>query len=317
MDLPRRIQLTGRNTYIVSLPHDWVSRMNVAKGDAAYLAQNEDGSLTLSLRQTDKELKTVSLEVSPSGDGNSMSNIVSAYVGGAGRIVLRGSGMHTLAEEARRVLSGVEIADEEGNELTLRILDFDDVQIDNIIKRQYNVTQSMFNLAISAYEDGGCNLTEIQRKEDEVDRLYLLLLRKLVVGRHSSSESIFRVITAKSMEKVSDHLLDLCIEAKDKAPDAMVAGLLEKGMAMYTTAYNAFADCELDEAGFAKARQAYKEELGKADKLARGEKTPAKMVQMRSFMERCNKMARYSEDIMENAGDVVFARMESAPRRSD
>ena len=312
MDLPRRIQVTGRNTFIVSLPHEWVSKMSISKGDAAYLTQNGDGSLTLSLRKSDRALKTVALQVSSSSRANSMRNIVSAYVGGAGKIILKGNDTHTIAEEARRVLSGVEIADEEGDELTLKILDFDDVQMDNIIKREFNVTQSMFNLAISAFKDGVENFTEVTRKEDEVDRLYLLLLRTLIIGHHKSSESIFRVITAKSMEKVSDHLVDICSKAKDSAPDERVAGLLERVMRMYSTAYSTFARCELDESEFSKAREDYRNEFVKADGLAKKEKSPSRMVELRSFMEKCNKIARYSEDIMENAGDLVFARMEGA-----
>ncbi|MFH0737019.1 MAG: phosphate uptake regulator PhoU [Candidatus Micrarchaeota archaeon] len=316
MDLPRRIQVTGRNTFIVSLPHGWVSKMNISKGDAAYISQNGDGSLTLSLKQSEKELKTVALEVSTTNRSVSMRNIVSAYVGGAGKIILHGKDMHTIAEEARRVLSGVEITDEEGDELTLKILTFDDVQIDNIMKREFNVTASMFNLAISAFKNGGDNFTEVARKEDEVDRLYLLLLRTLCLGTHKSSESIFQVITAKSMEKVSDHLVDICSKAKDCAPDERVAGLLEKVMRMYASAYGAFSRCELDEAEFAKARGEYRDEFVRVDGLSKKEKSPSKMVELRSFLEKCTKISRYSEDIMENTGDIVFARMEDIGKGS-
>jgi hypothetical protein len=130
------------------------------------------------------------------------------------------------------------------------------------------------------------------------------------------------VITAKSMEKVSDHLVDICSKAKDSAPDERVAGLLEKVMKMYASAYGAFARCELDDAEFAKARQEYRDEFVKVDGLSKKEKSPSKMVELRSFMEKCTKIYRYTEDIMENSGDMVFARMESskqdgAPKGAD
>ncbi|MEW6035926.1 MAG: phosphate uptake regulator PhoU [Candidatus Micrarchaeota archaeon] len=308
MEIPRRIQLTGRNTYIVSLPHEWVQKSGVSKGDGVFLNQNEDGTLTLSLKKAERELKTVALEVSAESPATGMRNIVSAYVGGAGRIVLSGKGTHTIAEEARRVLSGVEITDEEGEKVTLRILAFEDVQTDNIIKREFNVTQSMFALVMGALRDGADTHTEISRKESEVDRLYLLVLRNLCIGSYKSSESVFKAITAKSMEKVSDHLVELSVLARE-GPDARIAVLLEKAQKAYSSAYKAFAGCELDRGEFGEARKDFQEEFSRLEAGLRKEKTAARMLGLRSLMEKCNKIVRYAEDILENSGDMVFARM--------
>ena len=308
-DIPRRIQLTGKNTFIVSLPHEWVKKKGVKKGDAVYLAEDGEGMLNLSLEKRGEELKSCVISVSPESPDISMRNIVSAYVGGAGKIILRGKGTNTIAEEARRVLSGVEISEENSDELVLRVLAFDDMQLDSIMKRESAVTQSMFDLATTAFRDGTDVFTEISRKEDEVDRLYLLLLRNLCTGRYASSDAAFKAIAAKSIEKISDHLEDICSQGKGATPDLIISSLLEKAGKAYRIAFSAFSMNELDMGEFARARKDFQAAYDKAESVLRKEKDISKMLAFRSLIERCNKLMRYCEDIMESSGDIVFARM--------
>lgn len=315
MELPRKVQLTGRNTYIVSLPHEWVKKKGISKGDAVYLAENGDGTLTFSLKPAERELKTCMIEVSTDAAETSMRNVVSAYVGGAGRIILRGSGMSTVAEEARRILSGVEISEETDDELVLRIMAFDDLDCDSIIKRAFNVTQSMFNLATGMYRDGSDVLIEISRKEDEVDRLYLLLLRNLSMGRDTGRNQVLKAIAAKSIEKVSDHLEDICSSGKTAYPNALIARLLERSSRVYALAYDAFSKNELETGAFAEAKKQYLADFGRVDETLKKEKNTSRMLTLRSLCEKCNKVLRYSEDIMESGTDMVFANMEGVRRQ--
>jgi len=309
MDLPRKIQLTGRNTFIVSLPHEWVEKRGVAKGDAVYLNENEDGTLTFSLKPAERAQKTCVIEVSPGATETSMRNIVSAYVSGAGKIVLRGKGMSTVAEEARRILSGVEISEETENELELSILAFDDLDVDSIIKRAFNVTNSMFNLATVMYRDGSDVLVEISRKEDEVDRLYLLVLRNFGMGKDPKNQ-VFKAIAAKSIEKVSDHLEDICSSGKGVYPNKLIGGLLDRSAGVYSAAYDAFSKNEVDKGAFSDAKTQYLSDFEKVDETLKKEKNASRMLTLRSLCEKCNKVLRYSEDIMESGTDIVFADME-------
>ncbi len=312
MNIPRKIQLTGRNTYIVSLPHEWVAKRGVSKGDALYLNENGDGTLTLSLEQARKELKTCVIEVSREDADSAMRNIVSAYVGGAGTIILRGKGKSTIAEEARRVLSGVEITDESGDSLTLRVLKFDDINIDGIIRRAYNVTNSMFELSIAAYVEGADTYTEMSRKEDDVDRLFLLLLRTMCIEGFSGKDVVFKAIAAKSIEKVGDHLLDICADAKSSGPNPAIAELIRLSREVYSSAYQALYENELDRGQFAKAKKAYSDYLAFAESALKKEKSASRMLAIKALLEKCSKIPRYSADIIESSTDMYFARMEDA-----
>lgn len=312
MDLPRKIQLTGRNTYIVSLPREWVSKMGISKSDAVYINEMGDGTLTVSLKETRRELKSCSIDVSMDTHDVSMRNIVSAYVGGAGTIILRGKDMSTIAEEARRVLSGVEITDESSDSLTLRVLAFEDINMDGIIKRAYNVTHSMFGLAESAYSGEKADvLVEMARKEDDVDRLYLLLLRETTIEGFQNRKDVFKLIAAKSIEKIGDHLLDICAAAKDGAPDPNVVRLLGMGSEMYASAYQVLESSELDRGEFAQKRIEFKAQLEKDEAALKKEKDAKVALPKKAMLERCRKILRYSEDMMESSTDMYFAALGS------
>lgn len=305
--IPRKVQLTGRNTYILSLPHEWITSKGVKKGDLVYIEQTSEGSLVLSMTKGQRELKTCNIEVMPTMQESAMRNIVSAYVGGAGKIILKGRNTSTIAEEIRRILSGVEITDEGENEIILRIMAFEDVQIDGVLKRAFTITHSMFALAASAYGENAEVLVEIARKEDEVDRLYLLLLRTFCLGSHSSKESVFKAIVAKSMEKVSDHLEEICILGNEEMPNTQIATIIGLAARTYQLAYTAFANKELDRGEYASAKKKFEGEVAKTEQGLAKEKNLPKMLRIRTIIEHCNKVVRYSEDIMESSSDMFFA----------
>jgi len=307
MDELRKIQKTGRNTFIVSLPYDWVAKRGISKGAAIYLSENEDDTLTLSLKKGERRPKACSISVSDFVP--SMRNLVSAYVGGADRIIIRGEGTSIIAEEARRILAGVEIADETGDEITLQILTFDNLSIDSIIKRLFNVTQSMFGLAISAAKSGKDVQAEIARKEDDVDRLYLLLLRNLCLSDRPSSETVFQAIAAKSMEKISDHLTDLASAELQMDSDSGIAELLEKTFNLYLLAFESFLKGDIESKKFAGLKASFMADLKRIDAALRKEKQPSRIIATKSSAEKCNKIVRYCEDLIETGGDMIFAQL--------
>lgn len=309
METPRKIQLTGRNTYIVSLPREWIQKLNLSKGNSVYLTDRSDGTLTLSAKQMKREPKEYKISVNE-GRHTVMRNVVSAYVGGAGKITLTGKEVSIIAEQVRHILSGVEIIDENGDEIILKIMDFENVDMDSLIKRQFNVTRSMFSLVADICRGKG-NELEISKKEVEVDRLYLLVLRNLVMSNMPQKESLFKAIVAKSMEKVGDHLVDLCKSAEDAGTNEWLADLITKAGDVYAQAFDAFAKNELDSGGFKAAIVRYKEIYDKSDSALRKIKDQAKVIIFLVLLEKCNKVIRYSEDIMESNTDVIFARMGS------
>ncbi|MEW6723177.1 MAG: phosphate uptake regulator PhoU [Candidatus Micrarchaeota archaeon] len=309
MDVPRKIQLTGRSTYIVSLPHEWVGKHSIGKGAMVYTREEKDGSLVLSLKEAKGERKSISIQITENRH-MSMRNIVAAYVGGAGTIVIKGKGVSTFAEEARKLLSGVEISDEQGEEISLRVMAMEDLDVDKLLKRAYNVTQGMSSLCAEYYRSGADHSTELSRKEDEADRLYLLILRSLCIGGYPADEAVFKAIAAKSMEKASDHLTEVYLSGQDAAPNEGFAVLVEKSFATYAAAYRAFAENSPGLSDFTAAMVAYSQHHKALEEGLKKEKSPQKMLAARSLLEKCRKVVKYAEDVMESSTDLYFVRLE-------
>ncbi|MFH1520017.1 MAG: phosphate uptake regulator PhoU [Candidatus Micrarchaeota archaeon] len=309
MNLPRKIQLTGGNTYTVSLPHEWIDRLKIKKGDHVYITDNTDGTLTFSTKQTKSDTKVYTINITE-GTHATMRNIVAAYIGGATKIVLKGKGTAIVAEQARQILSGVEIIEENDEGIVLSIVKFDDLDIDDIMKREFNVTKSMFGLVSDVCRGHG-NLVEVSKKEEAVDRLYILVLRNLILSATKQKEAIFKAVVAKSIEKVGDHLVDLCKSAEDAGRSEWLADLVDCACDVYTQAFETFAKNEPNSKNFKNAMTKYKEIYHKADAILKKEKNVSKMLILLILLEKCNKVIRYSEDIMESNTDIIFARMES------
>ncbi|VVC03152.1 PhoU domain protein [Candidatus Bilamarchaeum dharawalense] len=309
METPRKIQLTGRNTYIVSLPHGWIEKLSLGKGAPVYITDNNDGTITISPKQVKKEPKIYTISVTE-GEHATMRNIVSAYIAGADKIILKGKETSTYAEKTRQLLSGVEIIAEGDGEITLSILTYEDLDIENVVKREFNVTKSMFGLVVETCK-GENNCTEISKKEEEVDRLYILLLRDLVVNTIPQREAVFSAMVAKSIEKVGDHLVDICKSAKEAGRNEWLANIVLNASDVYCQAYEAFTKKELDSSKFKIAIAKYKESYQKADSTLKKQKDISKTFLLLMLLEKCNKIVRYSEDIMESNTDIIFARMET------
>lgn len=282
------------------------------KGDSLYFADNGDGSLILAPKRSGRSEKKYSITVSSTDPSSasyheSMRNIVAAYVSGAGSILLKGEGTNTIAEEARRILSGVEISEENGNELTLQILSFENLSADGIMKRLFNVTSSMFGLALDATKSGKDLSVEISRKEDDVDRLYLLLIRNLCTSSYPAGEPVFRAIAAKSMEKVSDHLEDFSAHP-ELFPNLQIHGLLAKASKVYSAAFESFSSAEHDSGEFSKAIDDFYHDYDSMDRLLKKEKNQSNLLALKSLSEKCKKIVKYSEDIMESGEDLSFSK---------
>ncbi len=307
MDNSRKIQLTGRNTYTVSLPHGWVRRLGVAKGHPVFIVENPNDTITLSTKAAAREKKSYTVSVDE-GEHTVMRNIVSAYIAGAGDIRLRGRETSTIADRARYMLSGIEIVSEGAEEIVLSILAFENLDVDNVIKREFNVTKAMFNIAADACT-GAANITEITKKEEEVDRLYILLLRELVASSVPQREAVFKAVVAKSIEKVADHLVDLTRSANDAGKNEWLSELVHLAGDVYLRAFEAFSNNEPDSGKFRAAISKYKEKYETTGQALRRVKDPAKAMVMLLLLEKCNKVIRYSEDIIESNTDIVFMRM--------
>ncbi|RLI26568.1 hypothetical protein DRO57_00835 [Candidatus Bathyarchaeota archaeon] len=181
----RKAQLSS-GTLFVSLPKAWVVRHGLGKGSPIFMEEREDGALVLypfgKVKYTPKS--TVVL-VSPDME----KEITSKYWLGYDSIVIRSpTGKISLAERERiknlvRRFIGLEIVEENASSIELHcFIEASSVPPKKILRREHLLTAAMLRDLKEASLGDEMLLKSIVARDDEVDKLYFLLVRVLRIA---------------------------------------------------------------------------------------------------------------------------------------
>jgi phosphate uptake regulator len=240
----RKVQFTGRSTYVLSLPKKWIEEMRLKAGDQVTLVRELDNSLSVIpiFTGTRESLNEVTTFVSPSESGNTLRRkVVSIYLAGYNIIHLKiKSGRMNPAlrdavrELVRRNLVGTEMIADASDNITLQVLlSLPELSVNTAIRRMYLIASSMHKDAMSALAELNYELAnEVIRSDDEVDRFSLYVFRNLVMamqngrvlremGLKKPSDCLSYRVAVKSIERIADHacsIADKAITLKDKIP---------------------------------------------------------------------------------------------------
>lgn len=218
----RKIQFTGRSTYLVSLPKGWVRARKLRVGDLLYISENPDGTLTLSAGGVKRGPKVVmSLNVDNLAPEMIERRIIAHYIRGFDVLNIRSE--TRITPEVRRVVGeimqriiGPEIIEETAEHITVQdLLDMTDLSPKNVLRRMYLMGASMFINAMEAVKDSEEELARsVIDRDVDVDRLYLLLCRQLTESARHPGEvkigvppeiGLQYLLVAKSFERIADH----------------------------------------------------------------------------------------------------------------
>ena len=196
----RKIQLTGRGSYIISLPKRWIQELKLEKGEEIAFKVQDDSSLLLLPRRIlegrkeikEPRLKEYKISVSSADDPQSVCRkIISLYVVSANIIQIYFKDEETLSEHKaainsliKNMLLGSEIIDETSKKITIQVLiDHPEFPVEKAIRR-------MAILALSANKDAILALESMDEKLinsvaetcNDVNRLNLYVIRQLKYG---------------------------------------------------------------------------------------------------------------------------------------
>jgi phosphate uptake regulator len=240
----RKVQFTGRSTYVLSLPKKWIEEMRLKAGDQVTLVRELDNSLSVipiftGARESPNEVTTF---VSPSESGNTLRRkVVSMYLAGYNIIHLKikSGRMNPILRDAvrelvRRNLVGTEMIADASDNITLQVLlSLPELSVNTAIRRMYLIASSMHKDAMSALAELNYELAkEVIRSDDEVDRFSLYVFRNLVMAMQNGrvlremdlkkpSDCLSYRVAVKSIERIADHacsIADKAITLKDKIP---------------------------------------------------------------------------------------------------
>jgi phosphate uptake regulator len=325
----RKIQLTGKSTYIVSLPKKWVTSMNLKAGSQIVVSKQSDASLLLTPKELAKQTKLgeASITIFQKDEPNTTARkIIALYLVGYNSIRIKTKDeritslqRNSIKDLTRRKLVGTEIISDSPNEMRLQILlSYPELSVENALRR-------MCLIAVSMHEDVIRALKELDKKlaqdvialDDEVDRFSLYIIRQLKsavqnesvlkdIGLSNQRDCLGYRIIVKAVERVADHAVKIAenVITLDKKIDDHIA---QKISNMSSFAVSVFDDS---------TKALYKKDYSLADSAVAKAKTIVQMEDeivgaiakrlgahevsnIRMILESIRRTAEYASDIAE------------------
>ena len=225
----RKIQFTGKSSYIISLPKQWVMDLGLKQGDQIKIIRK--GSSTLELyppkfesRIQKKEDATIEIK-SEEEASSIVRKLISLYFLGYKTIHVKPKDgrlspnqRNTVKEAVKRMLMGSEIISDSINGITVQVLvNLLELSVDGAFKRMLHLAESMSSDAILSVKENNSELAqEVINTDDEVDRFGFYIIRQLKIAiqnEHMLKEMGFRNarnclgyrLIVKNIERVGDH----------------------------------------------------------------------------------------------------------------
>ena len=326
----RKIQFTGKSSYIVSLPKQWIRDLGLKKGDQIRVARQ--GASTLQIYPPKYQTRAIHaegaiFEIGPDDDSASIvRKLISLYFLGFKTINVKPKtgrfkpAQRTAVKEAvKRMLMGTEIISDSTSGITIQVLvNLLELSVDGAFKRMIHLAKSMLSDAILAVKESNFDLAnEVINTDDEVDRFGFYIIRQLIIaiqnehmlkemGFSNSRDCMGYRLVVKNIERTGDHAVHI---AKDliefKKP--IKKEILEKIKEM-----NDFAVSVLDEAclalfkeNYGQAEQAIKKsvDITKYEKkvlnMTKSLKDDEEVFRVRRMVENVKRLSEYASDIAE------------------
>ncbi len=240
MDI-RRLQQTGGkdgNSFLIVLPKKWVIGRGLKKGDSVVISEREDGCLIVDPRLPKTgEIRTTTVSI----HSNLRWSITSKYLLGFDEIKVVSDVPISNAQrsELRNIIKrfvALEVTDEDDYQLVVQCLvDPSTIPVDKAMKRMKLIAMRMLKDALTAYYTGNKSLaSEVQQRDEEVDRLFFLIVRELrsAIQYPSISEKM-NIAPVKALDfrlavQYIERIADLAVDIATQVGDALGTKIVNK-----------------------------------------------------------------------------------------
>ena len=167
----------GKNSYIVSIPKDWINKNELKKGDLMSIEESEHGLLlAANAENKKKEPKTITIEAENKSLDLIRAEIVSAYLNNYGIIEIISRGLKTNAEEIKNILrnlTSLEIIEQTATRMVAKdLVDINEVSIPTVIRRMDIITRAMIEDGIKSIDED--HYESLRQRDADVNRLHFL-----------------------------------------------------------------------------------------------------------------------------------------------
>ncbi|MEK6831401.1 MAG: phosphate uptake regulator PhoU [Thermoproteota archaeon] len=325
----RKIQFTGKSSYIVSLPKQWVMDLGLKQGDQIRMRRKDSSTLEIyppkfETRSQKKEDATI--EIDDEETVSIVRKLISLYFLGYKTINIKPktgrlspNQRNTVKEAVKRMLMGSEIISDSSSGITVQVLvNLLELSVDGAFKRMIHLAKSMSNDAILAMRENNLELAqEVINTDDEVDRFGFYIIRQLKIAiqnEHMLKEMGFRNardclgyrLVVKNIERTGDHAAFIAkdiLEFKKPVKENIVEKIEEM---------NEFALSVLDDSCLALFKEDYVQaektiektnEIVKYEKKVRDAskslKDDEEIYRIRRMTENIRRISEYASDIAE------------------
>ena len=228
----RKIQFTGKSSYIVSLPKEWIKDQGIKQGDQVSVMRRGSSIIEIKpvsfARRTTQDAAT--LVITSKDDKHTITRkLIALYflhyktinvkpkngrIDPNQRIAIRST--------VKKILMGAEITADSTNEITIQVLiNLVELSIDGAFKRMLHLSKSMQNDALLALKENNKELAqEVVNSDDDVDRFSFYIIRQLTIaienshmleemGFANARDCMGYRIIVKNIERLADHAVSL------------------------------------------------------------------------------------------------------------
>ena len=327
----RKIQFTGKSTYIISLPKQWVNELGLKQGDQVSVERSGTTSLQIMPHRTRKEESEVAtIEIEPEEEKSSVvRKLVSLYFfrfkiinikPKTGRITP--SQRVGIRDAVKKILMGTEITADSSGGITIQVLiNLTELSVDGAFKRMMLMAKSMQDDALIAIKEGNVELAkEVINSDDDVDRFAFYITRQLVIaiendhmlkemGFKNARDCLGYRVIIKNIERLADHAVRISKDVLDyKKP--ITGKLFDRIQEM-----SDFAISVIDDACLALFKKNYEEAENAIKRANDIEKYEKKLIddlkinkdeeevfRIRRISENVKRIAEYASDV----GEIVL-----------
>jgi phosphate uptake regulator len=331
----RKIQFTGKSSYIVSLPKHWIIDMGLKQGDQVTVVRQGLSNLQIvPIKYHNKPIVTeeATIEIKTEDeDPTIVRRLISLYLLGftiinikskIGR--LKPSQRNSIKDAVKSILMGTEITADSIEGITIQVLiNLFELSVDGALKRMLILAKSMQNDALLSQEEANIELAkEVINSDDEVDRFSFYIMRQLKIaiqnehmlnemGIESPYHCLGYRLIVKNIERVGDHATEIAKDLLEyKKP-------IKKSVLEPIHEMNRFTLSVLDEAClslFKKETNQAERTIQKTSEISKYEKKiqdgmktlrdTEEIYRVRRMSENIKRISEYASDIAEIVLDV-------------
>jgi phosphate uptake regulator len=317
--------MTGGSSYIITLPKDWVKKLNIGRNDPIGLIQQPNGTLLVTPKMDkNHNKKTITFETEEEINQSFLfRKLIGAYISGYNKITVESKPRIQPKTRAtiRRFIQttiGQEVVEETDTSITVKdLLNPSEMPFHRTIKRMHIIVKSMYEDTMIALMEKDKKLAnDVIRRDSELDRLHWLIARqhriiqqnvnfiekmKVTTGTATTAYLISRIL-----ERIGDHVNRIAdyviLLLNDNINEEIISKLefaSKQSINLVNKSIGSFTKKEIKEANetieLSEKLESICEEI---DKMALKQQTPI-AISLGYIVESIRRIGEYAEDISE------------------